>query len=99
MSDWRETREYRVWRATVIRRDGKCQCCGSLKDRHAHHIQHATYAPLLRFEPSNGVTLCGGCHSMLHNKLAGGYRVKCNAKHLERLYAVRNYFSHARTPD
>ncbi len=90
---WRRTRDYRMWRAAVVRRDRRCQCCGSLKRRHAHHIKHATYHPALRFDPANGVTLCSGCHSILHNKLAGGYRRKCESKHLDRLMVVRDYFT------
>ena len=92
-TDWRNSREYRAWRAAVIRRDKVCQCCGSIKDRHAHHKKHATYFVELRFVPENGVTLCGGCHSVLHNKLAGGYRMKCGDEHFTRLLAVRDYFS------
>jgi 5-methylcytosine-specific restriction endonuclease McrA len=93
VKDWRDSREYRLWRVAVVRRDGVCQCCGSIKQRHAHHIQHATYFPVLRFAESNGVTLCNGCHSLLHNKLVGGYRKQCGAEHLERLKAVRDYFT------
>lgn len=92
MSDWRDSKEYRQWRVSVIRRDGVCQCCGTIKDRHAHHIRHATYHPDLRFSVPNGVTLCNGCHSILHNKFAGSYRAKCDDTHLVKLYAVRDYF-------
>ena len=89
MSDWRRTRDYRVWRAHVIRRDGKCVCCHSRQNRHAHHIKHATYSPELKFDVSNGVTLCQTCHSVLHNKIAGGTRIKCDEKHLERLIYLK----------
>lgn len=90
--NWRNTRDYRYWRVAVIRRDGSCKCCGSIESRHAHHIKHATYFKDLRFDVSNGITLCADCHSLLHNKIAGGYRYKCEEKHLDRLFFVRNYF-------
>lgn len=91
--NWRQTKEYRVWRVSVIRRDKVCQCCGSMKSRHAHHIKHATYYQKLRYDVDNGITLCAKCHSVLHNKIAGGYRVKCEAKHLDRLLFVRDLFT------
>lgn len=93
MADWRDSREYRAWRVAVIRRDKVCQCCGSIKERHAHHIEHATFSPALRFVESNGVTLCNSCHSVLHNKLAGGYRKRSERVHLERLLFVRDFFT------
>ena len=37
MADWRKTRDYRQWRAAVIRRDSRCVICGSLQNRQAHH--------------------------------------------------------------
>lgn len=89
---WRNTREYRIWRASVVRRDKVCQCCGSKYNRHAHHIKHATYFPLLRFDVENGITLCSDCHSLLHNAVTGGYRIKCEEKHLNRLFKLRDYF-------
>lgn len=90
MSDWRDSREYRIWRVAVIRRDGVCQCCGSRQARNAHHIKHATYFPDLRFDVSNGITFCYDCHMVLHNKIAGGYRKKCDEVHVERLIYMRS---------
>lgn len=88
---WRRTRAYRIWRVTVIRNGKRCNICNSIHNRHAHHINHATYFPELRYEPSNGVVLCGDCHMILHNKFAGGYRKKCELKHLERFKYVTKY--------
>ena len=76
----------------MIRRDVRCQCCNSLQGRHAHHIKHATYNINLRFDIENGITLCSQCHMILHNKFAGGYRYKCDKKHLDRLLYTRDYF-------
>jgi len=63
-----------------------------MKKRHAHHIKHATYNPKLRYSVKNGITLCADCHSLLHNKFAGGYRYKCDQKQLNALIYARDYF-------
>ena len=47
---WRYTREYRIWRAKVIRRDKRCVICGSIKNRQAHHLNHGSYFPDERFD-------------------------------------------------
>lgn len=88
---WRQTREYRIWRATIIRNVPRCISCNSIKNRHAHHVEHATYNKGLRFTPSNGVTLCSGCHSDFHNKKIGNTRKNCNKDDLnDYLAIVRN---------
>lgn len=62
--------EYIEWRAAVYKRDGyKCQDCGSGKDIQAHHIQSWQSCPELRFEVSNGVTLCKKHHADRHPHL------------------------------
>jgi len=85
---WRKSRLYRLWKIYVIRRDKVCQCCGSRKNRHAHHIKSAKYFPELRFTISNGITLCNECHSYIHNYICGGYAKMCNDIHLEILLAL-----------
>ncbi len=75
---WRSSREYRVWRARVIRRDRRCVVCGSIRERQAHHIRHASYFPKERFDPENGVTLCRGCHTDFHTNFLRSYRQKCD---------------------
>jgi 5-methylcytosine-specific restriction endonuclease McrA len=56
---------YKRWRATVFKRD-KYTCkmpdCKSKKGIEAHHIVRWADSPPLRFEPSNGITLCQACH-------------------------------------
>jgi len=74
--NWRNSREYRIWRATVIRRDKVCQICGSIKKRHAHHLDHATYFPEKRFDPENGICLCDECHKIFHTSFKRSYRQK-----------------------
>lgn len=91
-TNWRNTREYRVWRAGVIRRDKVCQVCGSRQKRNAHHKNHATYFPEERFDLENGVCLCQDCHILFHNKMMGSNRIKCEKKHFERFLLIRDYF-------
>jgi DNA-directed RNA polymerase subunit RPC12/RpoP len=68
--DERQSYKYRKWRKAVLQRDGyKCQQCGETgKKLHVHHIKpFATHADL-RFEVSNGITVCEACHRRIHQK-------------------------------
>lgn len=89
---WRNTREYRIWRAKVIRRDKRCVICGSIKERVAHHLDHASYFPDERFDVNNGVCLCNECHIQFHNNFKRNYRVKCTKYDFENFKALTNYF-------
>ena len=73
---WRNTRDYRVWRAQVIRRDGVCQACGSSVRRVAHHINSGSYFPYIRYDLDNGVCLCKDCHKAIHCDFKPSYRAK-----------------------
>jgi len=75
-TNWRNSREYRIWRALVIRRDVRCVACGSIKNRHAHHKNSAIYFPEERFNVDNGVCLCSKCHTDFHTNFKRSYRVK-----------------------
>mgnify|MGYP001189276499 FL=1 len=60
--------QYIKWRKLVYKRDGyKCQWpgCGMGKKLNAHHIKRWADFPGLRFEVSNGVTLCRYHHDMI----------------------------------
>jgi len=92
MSDWRDTYEYRVWRATVIMRDKRCVICNSLQNRHAHHVNHATYFPELRFDPDNGVTLCGDCHMNYHCQMNRSYRTLCDEYNFMNFVKLSTHF-------
>lgn len=67
----RRSERYRVWRKAVFERDDyRCQAegCGARSTKgcrveiQAHHIKEFALYPELRFEVSNGLTLCRPCH-------------------------------------
>ena len=60
----RKSLDYRLWREEVFKRDDfTCQECKQRGgDMHADHIKQFAYFPELRFDISNGRTLCVECH-------------------------------------
>lgn len=59
----------RVWAAAVLKKDSfKCVRCGVMGKLHAHHIKAWALFPDLRFELTNGMTLCEKCHSAEHGR-------------------------------
>ncbi len=59
----------REWRVLVFKRDKyTCRECGDKTggNLNAHHIKHFSEYPSLRFETSNGITLCKPCHIRAH---------------------------------
>jgi HNH endonuclease len=75
--------EYIAWRNKVLERDGyicqecKRECKKYEKGLAAHHIKEYAKYPELRFEISNGKTLCRKCHMSLHNKPYVEQQVLC----------------------
>lgn len=70
----RSTDEYRQWRKAVFDRDlYTCQCCGDKNgyghkvELHAHHLHNWKDNKEIRYEISNGVTLCDKCHYLFHS--------------------------------
>lgn len=65
-----ERRNYKAkkWRDAVKERDGyQCVHCGETEGRlHAHHVKSWKSHPELRYEVSNGMTLCPPCHEKEH---------------------------------
>ena len=69
----RMSREYAEWRNAVFERDNfTCQDCGAHSGNgktinlHPHHIKPFATYPKLRYEISNGKTLCSECHHRIH---------------------------------
>lgn len=61
--------EYKRWRFDVFARDHfTCQRCGDARggNLRAHHVKSFAVHPELRFEVSNGITLCRTCHDAHH---------------------------------
>ena len=65
---------YIAWRRAVLERDGyRCRSCGVQCKKHerglaAHHVMEWAMHPALRFDISNGLTLCRRCHMKLHGR-------------------------------
>ncbi len=64
---------YKRFRTDVLKRDKfKCQmpnCKNRRKNNlNVHHIQKWAGAAALRFDPSNGITLCSRCHKSITGK-------------------------------
>jgi hypothetical protein len=65
--DARNSPEALAWTRAVMERDGFCcRACGAKGRLHAHHVNSWAEHPGLRFELSNGVTLCLECHAQVH---------------------------------
>src|SRR3990167_2560215 len=60
----RRSKAWQTWRQQVFERDSyTCQGCGKRGGYlEPHHIKPFAYFPNLRFEISNGLTLCRPCH-------------------------------------
>lgn len=85
------TREYKLWRMAVYERDKfTCQKCGDARggNLYAHHIMSFAKFPKLRFEISNGLTLCHLCHELEHFT-PDSIRNRRKLKRGERLYIDR----------
>lgn len=69
--DARRSYQYGQWRTSVFERDDHtCQKCGDNRggNLRAHHIKSFAKYPELRFDVSNGLTLCHPCHELEHFK-------------------------------
>jgi predicted HNH restriction endonuclease len=58
---------YRDLRLQVLRRDGwRCQKCGVSTNLHVHHIEPRS--ALGDDSETNLITLCAGCHEIIHQR-------------------------------
>ena len=75
----RSSARHKEWSLAVLRRDcWECQHCG-YKGRAliAHHIEPFSKNHALRFDVSNGLTLCRSCHVKVHKpRLGTGKRLQ-----------------------
>ena len=66
MERLRKSQKYKLWRKIVFERDNytcvECGISGSETPLNADHIKPFAHYPELRFELSNGRTLCISCH-------------------------------------
>jgi len=72
----RESLEYKIWRESIFERDNfTCQICKIRGcNLEADHIKSFAYFPELRFELSNGRTLCKSCHKKTDNYMGRAKR-------------------------
>jgi hypothetical protein len=79
------------WRKSVYERDNyTCQKCGKRGGKlNAHHIIPFSIDKSLRFEVSNGITLCAKCHKKEHIRLSKQSKVQTDIFdiHQRRKYA------------
>lgn len=60
---------YKKFRLSVLKRDKyTCQMCSCKKGLNVHHIIKWALASSLRFDVSNGITLCKSCHKNISGK-------------------------------
>lgn len=92
----RRSAENSEWRMSVFRRDDfTCACCGVRgKPLEAHHIQNFSSNPELRFDTTNGITMCKNCHSMhIEGSFHKIYGVRDNSKQqLEEYFETKNTY-------
>lgn len=76
MATRRNTEKYKKWRRAVRRKDGhKCVKCGNEEHLNTHHIESWAHNPKLRYEVSNGITLCARCHYLFHEVFLGSAKI------------------------
>lgn len=81
----RQSPQLAEWRRAVFERDEyRCDLCGLYGGKlHAHHLNSWSAYPKLRFDVSNGVTLCKAHHDEFHD-YNGGPRFSCTEADYQR---------------
>ena len=62
----RNTKDSRVWRKKVLKRDWMCIVCWEVNNLQAHHLNDWKNNILLRIDEQNWVCLCKYCHHIFH---------------------------------
>ena len=58
---------HKEWAKKVKQKDNyRCQVCFSSEDLESHHLYGYEQVDSLRYELSNGITLCLKCHEKMH---------------------------------
>lgn len=74
----RQTVDYHEWRTRVYQRDRYCCRMCRVKCRSgnitAHHVLPFKTHPTVRYDLSNGLTLCRSCHKKWHEEIGEGTR-------------------------
>lgn len=91
MSKWRRSRNYRIWRIGAIRKYKVCACCGSLKNRHVHHKNHATYFKEDRYNVDKAEVLCSKCHIQYHTNYHRSFKEKCTEYDFDNFMSLVKY--------
>jgi hypothetical protein len=72
----RDTKENKDWRSYIfIRDDYKCVVCSAGGKINAHHINSYTFTPHMKYNKTNGITLCVKQHKDFHKS----YGIKHNS--------------------
>lgn len=59
--------EHKEWAKKVKQKDNyRCQICFKSENLESHHLYGYEQVESLRYEISNGITLCVGCHTKMH---------------------------------
>lgn len=93
----RNSAKYKTWRKSVFERDDYvCVECGDKSSKghqvilNADHIKQFAYYPELRFELSNGRTLCLDCHKLTDTYKNNKFRDKLGKFSTEQKYLGEN---------
>lgn len=80
-SDRKSKKEYRDWRLSVYAKGNfSCDICGCKASKRnkivAHHLESYDVNEDLRYDVSNGITLCDECHRDFHKKYGYGHNTR-----------------------
>ena len=82
----------RIWSNEIIDRDKKCIKCGSITKLCAHHIKEYSKYPNLRYDLTNGITLCSECHAGKHPELSSNFIMHISERALKNCKQCGNKF-------